>query len=190
MRVAIHQPNLMPWFPFFQKMAMVDVFVIIAGCPYEKGGYQNRFELCGEMYTMPVNRGLEPIYDKRYVDSAESWGRIVNKARMRNTRYANVLSGFSSCVCDSLAETNIAIIRRTARDLGLRTRIHADSDTADTGTARLVRICEEYGADTYVAGPSWTKYMDATLFAERGIMVETQTAQMQDRRHTLEVVCG
>ena len=29
MRVSIHQPNFVPWYPFFQKIKEVDIFVYL-----------------------------------------------------------------------------------------------------------------------------------------------------------------
>jgi hypothetical protein len=76
MRIAIHQPNFIPWYPFFQKMAAVDIFVLMIHCQFEKGKYQNRFQLNGRWHTMSVDHGLDPIIDKRYVRFQEDWDRI------------------------------------------------------------------------------------------------------------------
>ena len=51
MRVSIHQPNFVPWYPFFQKIKEVDVFVILKECQFEKNGYQNRFNFNDKWYT-------------------------------------------------------------------------------------------------------------------------------------------
>lgn len=67
-RIAIHQPNFVPWFPFFYKMAMVDKFVLLNHVQFEKGGYQNRFKYKDKWITKPVNQGVEHIADKDYVD--------------------------------------------------------------------------------------------------------------------------
>ena len=68
MRVSIHQPNFVPWYPFFQKIKEVDIFVILKECQFEKNGYQNRFNFNDKWYTMSVKKGLEPIRDKVYID--------------------------------------------------------------------------------------------------------------------------
>ena len=66
MIVAIHQPNFIPWLPFFDKMAAADVFVILSECQFEKNGFQNRFQRNG-WNTMSVASGLAPIREKQYV---------------------------------------------------------------------------------------------------------------------------
>jgi len=189
MRIAIHQPNLVPWYPYFQKMKMANTFVIIGGCQFEKGGYQNRFVCQGVKYSMPVRRGLEPICHKEYCDHEAGWRNLCNRMRARNAEYADLLDSLAPCVSGSLMGTNVSIIGHIARGLGITTPIAVDNDTRWTGTERLVNICKKYGATEYIAGPSCTKYMDMKMFADAGISVFIQTEQMQNRKHVLEILC-
>ena len=78
MIVTIHQPNFMPWYPFFQKMKKADVFVILTQCQFEKNGFQNRFNHQGQWKTLSINKGLQPIVEKKYVNSARDWAKIKN----------------------------------------------------------------------------------------------------------------
>ena len=59
MKIAIHQPNFMPWYPFFQKVESADIFVILSNCQFEKNNFQNRFNIDDRWYTMSTNKGLE-----------------------------------------------------------------------------------------------------------------------------------
>ena len=43
MKIAIHQPNFLPWYPFFQKIKEVDKFIILGNCQFEKNGFQNPY---------------------------------------------------------------------------------------------------------------------------------------------------
>ena len=58
MIVAIHQPNFMPWYPFFQKIAAADTFVVLTHCQFEKNNYQNRFNQRERWHTLSVNKAL------------------------------------------------------------------------------------------------------------------------------------
>ena len=60
MRVSIHQPNFVPWYPFFQKIKEVDKFIILKECQFEKNGYQNRFNF-NEVET-ELGSGLLDFY--------------------------------------------------------------------------------------------------------------------------------
>jgi len=36
MTITIHQPNFVPWYPYFQKIQQADVFVLLGHCQFEK----------------------------------------------------------------------------------------------------------------------------------------------------------
>lgn len=184
MRVVIHQPNFVPWHPFFQKMAVADKFVILSRCQFEKGKYQNRFHLKDQWYTMSVNRGLESIRSKRYVTPQADWDRIKRKL----PQYRRILDKFDICIGESLWITNTKIIFAISEVLGITTDVIADPPTTFTGTDRLVEICRYVGADTYLAGQSGANYMEPDKFAEAGIKVEYQDLAKADKRHILEVL--
>ena len=42
----------------------------------------------------------------------------------------------------------------------------------DGPNERLISLCEQVGADTYLSGPAAKAYLDENLFAEAGISVE------------------
>ncbi len=56
MIISIHQPNFMPWNPFFEKIQQSDMFVCLTQCQFEKNGYQNRFNFNDKWYTMSVKK--------------------------------------------------------------------------------------------------------------------------------------
>ncbi len=163
MIVAIHQPNFMPWYPFFQKMQQADVFVIMVYCQFEKNGYQNRFNLSDGWRTMSVYRGLDIINQKRYVNPQVDWKKI----KMSLPQYSEQLEVFDDCIEESLVGTNVAIIRRAVQLLGLDTKIVIDNPTDLSGTERLVEICADNAATSYLAGISGRNYLDEGLFVKK-----------------------
>ena len=70
MRIAIHQPNFIAWMPYFQKIQESDAFVFLGHCQYEKGNYQNRFNVGDKWHTMQVSKGKlkDTILEKQYKD--------------------------------------------------------------------------------------------------------------------------
>lgn len=185
MRVSVHQPNFCAWLPFFQKMAVVDVFVILRHCQWEKGLYQNRFKIGETWHTMSVNHGLEPIIKKQYVNPREDWDRIKNKLA---PAYGAIPEIFDESICSSLHETNTSIIRHAAALLGIKTTIVLDEPTQLTGTDRLVKICQQWRAKTYLAGLSGSKYLEVEKFGEAGIKVEFQKLEEVDRKPLFDVL--
>lgn len=183
MRVAIHQPNFCPWVPYFEKMRAADLFVVMIHCQFERRGYQSRFQCDGRWQTMAVNHGgFETIAAKRYTRPQEDWNAI--KARLH--RFP-VLAQLDPCISESVAETNIAIIRHVAARLGITTPLVVDEPTALTSTARLVALCQRHGATTYVSGPGARAYMDLDLFQQAGIAVEFRETP-PDRRSCAEIL--
>ena len=81
MIVTIHQPNFVPWYPYFQKIEQADVFVLLGNCQFEKNGYQNRFYLKDKWNTLSVKKGLELINKKYYIDPIKDWSKIKNSIR-------------------------------------------------------------------------------------------------------------
>ena len=45
MKVAIHQPNYLPWIGFFDKLDQVDKFVILDKALHSKSGFLNRNQI-------------------------------------------------------------------------------------------------------------------------------------------------
>lgn len=180
MKIAIHQPNFIPWMPFFNKIESVDIFVLLGRCQFEKGGFQNRFRVSpkSEWNTMSVHGGLESILSKRYSNHSEDWAKI--RGRFKR------LSAFDDLVCESLWETNVAIIKRSCEMLGIKTTIESDWPTEASGGDRLVEICKRFGAATYLSGPSGPKYMDMCVFHNSGIKVELH--ECADKRSLVELI--
>jgi hypothetical protein len=95
MIVTIHQPNFMPWYPFFQKIQQADIFVLLGNCQFEKNGFQNRFNLDGRWNTMSVRKGIDNINKKQYIDPLKDWERIKNSL----PKYKHILSEMDSLIC-------------------------------------------------------------------------------------------
>lgn len=168
-KVAIHQPNLLPHKGFFDKMAACNIFVLVGHCQFWKGGYQNRFHMGDDWFTMSVKRGLVPIREKQYAEPYFDWSNI-----KRRLPEHPVLNEFGSLVDNSLWQTNVAIILSIAAKLRITTLLAYDFPTNLLGSERLLEICQHYKADTYLSGPSGRHYLDVGIFKKAGIKVEFQ----------------
>lgn len=145
MRISCHQPNFVPHFGFFYKMSQSDIFVILSQVQFEKNGYQNRYFLQGpqKWVTMPVNHGLESIYQKEYVGG------------------------------QNLYDLNTRFIEWVVDVLGIETSIVPDVVTDSRSTQRLIDNLNHYGATVYITNPSAKdKYLDEDLIRRAGIDIE------------------
>lgn len=184
MIVSIHQPNFFPWLPFFEKIKQADVFVFLKHCQFEKNNYQNRFDYRERWHTMSVNKGLESIVDKTYVNHQKDWNKI--KANLRDKKA--ILDQYDDCLSDSLYETNHAIILKTLKKLNVGTAVEYDWPTDLVGTDRLVDICKKLNATTYLAGRGGKKYMELDKFEAAGIKVEFQNVATEQSIHVLDIL--
>jgi len=185
MIVSIHQPNFMPWYPYFQKMEMADVFVLLTHCQFEKNLFQNRFNANDQWYTMSVNKGMIPIVDKKYASPERDWKKI----KKGWPKYSSVLDQFDCCISESLCDTNIAIIYRIIELLGIRTKIVLDKPSDKLSTERLVEICEQHKATTYIAGSGGSReYLNVDLFDNSNIKVLFQDQDSLIKTPIIEIL--
>jgi hypothetical protein len=177
---AIHQPNFIPWMPYFEKIKQVDKFIILRYCKFRKNDYQNRFNLNDQWYTMSVEKKSCPILIKKYNNHERDWEKI---KRGLAHKYS-VLNQFDSHITKWVAETNINIIRHICKLLNIQTMIILDKQTHFTSTDRLIEICKDVGATEYLAGIMGKKYLNLLKFNKEGIKVRFQ--QINNHNHILE----
>ena len=62
MIVSIHQPQYMPWLPYFSKISRADTFIFLDNVQFQKNGLHNRNELKNSngrfWLTVPVSAHL------------------------------------------------------------------------------------------------------------------------------------
>lgn len=189
MILCAHQPNFFPFCGFFQKMRESDIFVILKEPQFEKNNYQNRFNLGDKWHTMSVNRGLEPIKDKKYLAPAADWNKIKCNLEKYRENYIDLLQEFDECfVSDKLYLVNSAIINKIREKLNIKTQLVFDHPTNLTSTDRLIDLCKKWGADTYLSGISGPNYMDMDKFKGNGIKVIIQDEATMIKKPVLEVL--
>lgn len=143
MKVAIHQPNFIPWLPFFYKMAMADVFVLLTHVQFEKNGYQNRFKHRDQWITKPVVHGLDFIGNKQYADGS------------------------------NLVEVNTLWIKAIKETLGIKTKVVVDPYFESKSTQKLIDLVKTFGGDTYITNPeAKDKYLDEERMRRYDINIE------------------
>jgi hypothetical protein len=84
----------------------------------------------------------------------------------------------------------VAIIKRVAELLKMKTEIALDYPTSLLGTERLVDICKHYNATVYLSGMSGRHYLDVSKFQEANIAVEFQEINDNERKSILDILAG
>lgn len=182
MILSAHQPNFIPWNPYFEKISQSDIFVIMGNCQFSKNGFQNRFQLNNSWNTMGVKSGIENIIDKKYSNPVYDWRKI----KKRLSLYHRKLEIFDDFISESLYKTNASIIEKICEIKGIKTKIVEDFPTDKISTDRLVEICLHYKCSEYLSGPSGRNYLDIDKFNRNGISVIFFDSDKFPKRSILE----
>ena len=190
MKVAIHQPQYLPWLGYLAKWAAADVVIFLDPVQYEKNGWQNRNRIktaSGPRWlTVPVcHAPLDTAIAAVSVDVSQPWRerhrRAIEHAYAKAPYLDTHRAGLTALYAEpwaQLAPVAAASAEWLARAVGITAPAQRASTLgirADDATGRLVALCRAVGADTYLAGRDGGAYMDVARFTEAGISVLTQT---------------
>lgn len=182
-RVAVSQSNYVPWRGYFDLIASVDEFVFYDDVQYTKGDWRNRNRIKTpqgvQWLTIPVGTDLRRrICDVSIPDSScgdKHWAVLTaNYARARGfEETAAWLRPFYAEPWTSLSVLNRRLIAEMCTFLGIGTKLSQSWDYRAEGdrNGRLLALCRELEADTYVSGPSAAAYLDVEAFRRAGIEV-------------------
>lgn len=187
--LVILQPGYLPWLGFFDQMRRSDVFVYYDDVQYDKHGWRNRNRIktaSGPQWlTVPVlhsGRGLPSIADVE-IDTRTPWVRK-HLASIRQayaaapflSRYMPELEELLGRRWERLVDLDLALVDLISRWLGLERQVARSSELGIAGerSERLLRICQHFGAKSYLSGDSAKDYLDVGLFERNGIQVAWQ----------------
>ncbi|MFF5996101.1 WbqC family protein [Lysinibacillus sp. KU-BSD001] len=184
MKVAIHQPNYLPWIGYFDKMDQVDRFVILDKADHSKSGYINRSKIKTPngslMLTVPLQNKEQPIHALQ-IATDQKWQMNHWKAIEANYKkspyWLTYKDGFEQLYQGKwthLAPFNIALIQHIQSLLNIRADILLESDfQQDFGSKneRNINIVAHLGGDVYLSGIGARAYNDESKFHERQIQL-------------------
>ena len=166
MRVAIHQPDLLPWSGFWFKMVNSDAFVLAVHDQLQKHWVQRRvmmretwvtLPLVGKPHLVPINTvEVKDGWQDHLVDSIR--GRYVG-ARHWKDRGGEILDRISSVQGSNLAQINIALIKHVRDMLGITTRLIVPDPPEHAGLERVLEVLQAVGATSYLSGTGARDYI-------------------------------
>ncbi|MDD5634770.1 MAG: WbqC family protein [Candidatus Omnitrophica bacterium] len=187
MKIAIHQPQYLPWLGYFDKMDNSDVFVLLDDVQYKKNEWQNRNKIrtapSWQWLTVPVIFEHGQKINEITIDNHRDWRskhlRSFEMNYSRSPYYEDHIGFFRDSYTKDwnlLVDINDYFIEYLKKALGINTELVKASSLkiTSTGTERLIDICKVLKADTYLAGSGSADYMDAELFKKNGIKTEVQ----------------
>lgn len=190
MVLSVHQPQYLPWLGYFDKIAKSDHFVFLDCVQYKPREFQNRNRIRTKegwiWLSVPVVAGpageRQNILDVR-VDNQSPWQRKHEGSLVTWYGGAPFFKDYFPFFKETLAvdwqklsELNVRIIRGMLDVLSIKTPISFESDLSinTTSTQRIIDICKELKADTYLSGTGGKDYLEEALFQENGIRLVYQ----------------
>ena len=187
MKVAIHQPQYLPYGGFFHKLSLSDLYVIMDDAQYDKR-FTNRNRIItpnGPIWlSVPINKKQKFAPNVEVEINNEIPWRDLHWKQLQlaysNSRFFRLYKdGFEQLYkrdWNMLFELDLETLKLVMGSLNLKTKIVLESnlDVNSKATDRLVDVCKAVGADTYVAGSGSRSYMDESLFRKNNINIEYQ----------------
>lgn len=190
-RVGIIQSNYIPWKGYFDFIAGVDEFVLFDDVQYTRRDWRNRNKIKTadglRWLTIPVDvsgKYTQAINETRVADSNWAADHLAT-LRHAYARAAHAKDQWPwiealyerAATLPLLTDVNELFLRAIAERLGITTKMSRSTDyPAQAGkNERLLAICEQIGATTYLSGPAAAGYLDVDLWREHGVGVEFKT---------------
>ncbi len=182
MKVAIHQPQYLPWCGYFNKIINCDVFVFLDDVQYKKNEWQNRNRIKNKngtiWLTVPVHYRFGQKINEVYIDNKILWRKDHLKSIEYNYKKAKYFDDFFPVIenllkkeYDLLVDVNIESIKIILSYLGIEKKIIKSSELKVEGekTNRLINICKKLSADVYISGVGAKEYLVVEEFEKNGI---------------------
>ncbi|MEA2786225.1 MAG: hypothetical protein QOF71_2329 [Candidatus Eremiobacteraeota bacterium] len=185
-RIAVTQSNYLPWKGYFDTIASVDEVVLLDRVQYTRRDWRNRNLIktrAGLRWiTVPVrSKGCyRQAIDETIVDGHAWIAQHLAAVRHAYARAAAFSEEFPwleallrSAPGNTISSLNRALIEGVCARLGIVTKIRdaREFNLPDDRNERLLAICAQAGAAEYVSGPTAKAYLDADLFARRGVRI-------------------
>jgi hypothetical protein len=186
-RVAIIQSNYIPWRGYFDIINSVDAFVLLDDVQFTRRDWRNRNQIKTaqglQWLTIPVDvKGQFDIKIKDVTVSNASWAqdhwnKIAQAYRKAPYFQAYKAQFEQAYLTDSeryLSQINHRFLSLINSILSVKTPLLWSNDfvISQDKSQRLLQICQQLDATTYVSGPAAKDYLQVALFQEAGLEVE------------------
>lgn len=189
MKIAILQPNYIPWKGVFDLIDRVDHFVFYDDVQYTKKDWRSRNYIKSKnsnlLLSIPVKtKGkFSQLIKDTVVNNEIGWQTkhyksIVNcyKRSPFFERYHFILEElYLNNKWNLLSEFNVFSTKLISKAINIDACWHLSSDLSKSGTkfgSKVINICHELKCNHFINGPSSKNFMDLNLFKKNDIFVE------------------
>lgn len=184
MKVAIHQPNYIPWIGFFDKMDKVDKFILLDTAIHSKSGFTNRNKIKTPQgpywLTVPITAKEIPINEIK-IDNKQNWKRqhwkMIESNYKKSKHWNDLKDGFAEIYLadwEKIVDLNVALILHIKTLLRINTDIILESELQENfgnGNTRNLNIVKHLKGSVYLSGTGAKTYNDEKEFSENNIML-------------------
>ncbi len=184
MVVSIHQPQYLPWLPYFQKVERSQVFILLDSVDFQKNGLQNRNQIKtaqgAHWLTVPVLQNLGQKICEVQINEKVGWGKKHWLTIQQNYRKAEAFKFYAEDIEDiysqnwsSLNELNIHLFFLMMGWLGIERQVKRSSEmkSEGKGSELVLNLCLEVGAKRYLSGTGGKSYLDEAAFLKAGVEI-------------------
>jgi hypothetical protein len=186
-RLAIHQPEHLPWLGYLDKARKADALVLLDTVAFKKNYYENRNRIRTAQgwswLTVPVlTKGkFGQTFLEVEINNKTRWAEVYRRTLAQNYSKAPYWKAFGPALEELISrpwalllELNLALIEFLWSAFRIATPLRRASALGATGkkSELLLDICRKTGATTYLSGPSGRGYLVESLFSDCGIGVE------------------
>lgn len=187
MKVAIHQPNYLPWLGYFHKMANCDVFVIFDNVQLPNGkSYETRNlikTVSGPKWlTVPItNKGDNILIRDAKITDNNRWQKkhmnCIRSSYQKAPFFNNYIKDIEIIYnkeWTNLCDLNVELIKFFKEKLGIKAELILSSEIVKDdlgGAEKIFAILAKLRADIYIsgAGAGSKRYIFPEDFKNRGI---------------------
>jgi hypothetical protein len=186
--IAIMQPYFFPYPGYFEIIKSVDLFVVLEDVQFPRRGwvhrnrFRNKTSLAVEWWGLPLKKGPQAttmisdlVFDlSRETHFRESANRLLfnSHSTTLNSNFPNLFELSKFSVVEYLVEQ----LENTKKFLSITTPYFMSSKIPNeqklTGGSRLIQICKELGATSYINAPGGKELYDPEDFLSEGINLQ------------------
>ena len=195
MRVAIHQPNFLPWLGYFNKMVSCDVFVFLDDVEIVKTGgtWTNRTKIMSngvpKWLTLPIKRpsginliNSSEVADIRWKQKCVSQIESAYKSSLYHDQIMELVYDIFETATLYLSEFNRESLLKIITFLQLdppRFVTSSDYKLGSRSTDRLIDLVKRVGGNEYLSGDGSTSYLEPEKFKMEKITLTYQNFQIK-----------
>lgn len=182
-KIAILQPNYIPWKGTFDLINQVDVFVFYDDVQYTVKDWRSRNRIktqSGDIWlSVPVihkGRRNQLIYEAE-IDTSSNWQKAHFKSLSIAYKKAPYYDKYSYLFDEiyrnnewtNIADLNIFTTKLISNALGIKTDFYRSKDLSLNGSKngdKVIKICKILECNHFINGPSAKAFMDHSLFED------------------------